>query len=57
MEDFVPISWPVFVAICFTWLAIAFFFLAGRKVFFEPYIESKDEEAEDKADAKAETKV
>ncbi len=58
MEEFVPIAWPVFVAICFTWLAIAFFFLAGRKVFFEPYVdESKDEDAGEKTEATAETKA
>lgn len=57
MEDFVPIPPAIFVAICFTWLAIAFFFLAGRKVFFEPFVDSKEEEAEDKSDAKVETKA
>jgi len=43
MENFHPIDPWIFIGICFGWLALAFFFLAGRKVFFEPYIESKDE--------------
>lgn len=41
MQDF-QTPWPVFIAIVLGWLAMAFFFLAGRKVFFEPYKEPKD---------------
>jgi hypothetical protein len=43
-ENFVPMDWPVFVGICLGWLALAFFFLAGRKVFFEPFKEPSDSE-------------
>jgi hypothetical protein len=43
MEDFVPINPWVFIGICFGWFALAFFFLAGRKVFFEPYVDKQED--------------
>ncbi len=36
-------TWPILATICFGWLALALFLLAGRKVFFEPFRDSKDD--------------
>lgn len=44
MENFVPTDPRVFVGICFAWLAIAFFFLGARKVYFEPYSADQSED-------------
>jgi len=44
MENFVPTDPRVFIAICFGWLAIAFFFLGARKVYFEPYAADQSED-------------
>jgi len=48
-ENFVPTDPSLFIVICFGWLALSFFFLAGRKVFFEPYKEQKDGGSGDQA--------
>ena len=36
-------TWPILATICFGWLAVALFVLAGRKVFFEPFRDNKEE--------------
>jgi len=44
LENFQGTDPSVFIGICFAYVAIAFFFLGARKVYFEPYAADKTED-------------
>jgi hypothetical protein len=42
MGEYVPTPWPVFIAIVLGYLSVIVFVLGGRRVFFEPFVDSED---------------